>query len=188
MQFDPGAGPYAYNNTAINLAGLVAQRAAEQRLHVLAAERLFLPLGIERSSWQQDARGFSLCMAGVNLSASDLARVAALLLTQGRCGDRQIVDASWVAAMPPRDDVGVGCFGAYAWLARSEEGLRVGPRIGFGHGGDYGQVVTIQPANELVAVRLRATRDRSSVEMWNEFDGDVHRQLGRRIDGDEPPP
>jgi CubicO group peptidase (beta-lactamase class C family) len=162
-------GGFAYNNVAFHLAGLVAERASGLPLHELAADRLFAPLGVQEWDWQLDPHGFPLCMAGLWLRATDLARVASLHLTRGRASGRQLVAPEWLAALQPsaRGQVGLGCFAQFS-------AAEAGRRIGFGHDGDLGQWVTVQPAVGVVGVRARTATEEGDDSLWRDFPTDVH--------------
>jgi CubicO group peptidase (beta-lactamase class C family) len=172
-------GTFAYSNAAIHLLGVVVKRAAGRDVAELAGERLFDPLGVEQWGWQRDAAGFPLCMAGLRLSARDLAQVGALYLTEGRHAGRQVLPAPWVRATAPvpPGDVGLCCFTDYEWVRRTADRVEVGPRTGFGHTGDFGQHLSIQPEVGVVGVRTRTTYEQDDEALWLGFAGDVRRSL-----------
>lgn len=161
---------WAYNNRAFQLAGIVAERASGRPLDELAADQLFAPLGIEAFWWQHDPEGFPLCMAGLHLRATDLARIGRLHLTDGRHGTHQVLPAEWLAAMPsPQGEIGRGCFAQY----------RDGTRIGFGHDGHLGQWITVQPSLGIVAVRMRTTTNPDQTLGWPTFPGDINNMVAK---------
>jgi len=163
-------GRWAYNNRAFHLAGIVAERASGRPLDELAADGLFAPLGIDDFWWQRDPEGFPLCMAGLHLRATDLARIGRLHLTAAQHGKYQVLPADWLAAMPSQQgEVGRGCFTQY----------RDGTRVGFGHDGDLGQWIAVQPALGIVAVRTRTTTDPVDTLGWPTFPGDINNMFAK---------
>lgn len=181
LSLEPVAPPgtFAYTNAAVHLLGIVVKRACGRDLAALASDRLFEPLGVERWDWQRDAEGFPLCMAGLWLSARDLAQVGALYLTDGRKGGRRVLSPEWVRATVPvaPGEVGLCCFADYEWLRRTGTHVEAGRRTGYGHTGDFGQHLTIQPDIGVVAVRTRTTFDYDDDAMWRDFPGHVRRCL-----------
>lgn len=170
-------GRFAYNNSAIHLLAIMVERATGHRLHDLAGEKLFTPLGITEWTWQCDSEGFPMCHAGLHLTAADLARIGSVYLTSGTFEGRQVLDSAWVERTAPQGEIGLCCFADYAWIERSDEGVKAGPRTGFGHTGDYGQHLTIQPSIGVAAVRQRTTHDRDDDALWSDFAGAVASEL-----------
>ena len=71
---------FVYNNLAINLVGLIAQRALGESI-AAAAERLLLgPLGFRDWEWVTDASGNPRCHFGFACRADDLAKIGSLYL------------------------------------------------------------------------------------------------------------
>lgn len=172
-------GPFDYNNSAIHLLGVVVERVTGQRLHDFAGEKLFAPLGITEWTWGTDPQGFPLCMAGLRITAIDLARIGSLYVTGGAFDGRQVLDPAWVSRTAPQGEIGICCLADYAWIERSPDGRvrEIGPPTGFGHTGDYGQHLTIHPKIGVAAVRQRTTYDREDKAMWIGFPGSVANEL-----------
>ncbi|WP_251006342.1 serine hydrolase [Stenotrophomonas sp. ISL-67] len=79
---EPGA-VFSYNNKATNLLPGIVQHLAGQPVDVYLASRLFEPLGITQYEWMKDDAGTPLGMAGLSLSAPDLAAIGQMLLDRG---------------------------------------------------------------------------------------------------------
>ena len=90
--------------------------------------------------------------------------------------------------MDPRPgEIGLGSFADYAWIERTGPQVRVGPQVGFGHSGDYGQYVTVQPARGAAAARFPTVLDRDDERCsWGDFSGFVAELYGRGRPGRVP--
>ena len=149
LRADPGT-TFAYNNGAVHVLAAAVGRAAGVPLVELAAQRLFVPLGIEEFRWPADPEGNALGYGHLELRPSDLLRLGDLYLERGRFGGLQILDAHFVDAAftlssgggPPEGRP----YGYLWWLAR-EDGYE-----GYFAGGYGGQYVTVVPALDLVVV------------------------------------
>lgn len=96
---DPGTA-FAYNNKATNLLPGIVERLAGKPLDVYLDERLFKPLGITRYAWMKDEAGTPLGMAGLSLSAVDLAAIGRLMLDGGVTpGGKRLLSKRSVALM-----------------------------------------------------------------------------------------
>ncbi|GGR09933.1 serine hydrolase domain-containing protein [Deinococcus ruber] len=115
----PGTA-FAYNNKAVNLImgflGRASGRAADQ----FAADELFAPLGIDQWSWQKDPAGTPHAMSGLQLRATDLARLGQLALDDGRWQGETLIDPRWIEASthpatPVTDAIGLLWWMLPAW-------------------------------------------------------------------------
>ena len=86
LSHEPGT-TFSYNNKATNLLAGVVERLAGMPMDVYLNERLFKPLGIRQYSWMKDYAGTPLGMAGLSLSATDLAAIGRLMLDGGKTSD-----------------------------------------------------------------------------------------------------
>lgn len=82
LSSDPGT-TFSYNNKATNLLPGIVERLAGEPMDAYLEKRLFKPLGIARYTWLKDGAGTPLGMAGLSLSARDLAKIGQLLLDGG---------------------------------------------------------------------------------------------------------
>ncbi len=87
-----------YNNSAINLLAGVIGEAAGEPVDAYLKERLFQPLGIVDFGWTRDQSGNPHGMAGLQLNATDLARIGQSMLDDGRWQGQQVLPAEWVQA------------------------------------------------------------------------------------------
>jgi CubicO group peptidase (beta-lactamase class C family) len=152
-QTDP-AGTFTYNSAAVNLLGLVLQRAAAKPLPDFANEVLFQPLGITTVQWEQLEQNMVNAGSGIKMTATDLLRFGQLLLQKGRTGTQQIVPESWIeAGTTPqftwRETYGAQrgtTYGYLWWLAQPPATAAV---FAWGFGGQFVYVV---PSQDLVVV------------------------------------
>ena len=152
-QTDP-AGTFTYNSAAVNLLGLVLQRAAAKPLPDFANEVLFQPLGITTVQWEQLEPNMVNAGSGIKMTAADLLRFGQLLLQKGRTGTQQIVPESWIeAGTTPqftwRETYGAQrgtTYGYLWWLAQPPATAAV---FAWGFGGQFVYVV---PSQDLVVV------------------------------------
>ena len=112
-------------------------------------------------------------LAGLWLHALDLARVASLHLTTLQAAGRQVLPSEWMAALRPsvRGEVGLDCFAQFS-------SVHPGHRMGFGHDGDLGQWVTVQPAADAVRVRIRIATEDNQRGLWRDCPSDVQELVG----------
>jgi CubicO group peptidase (beta-lactamase class C family) len=88
---------WQYNSGGVIALARVVQTATGARFVDYARERLFTPLGITTQYWIV-SRYDSLphTGGGLNLHATDLARIGYLVLRNGKWNARQIVSESWI--------------------------------------------------------------------------------------------
>ncbi|WP_133477747.1 serine hydrolase domain-containing protein [Cognatilysobacter segetis] len=173
MYFAPGTA-YRYSNSGYALLALVVERASGQRHADFLRERVFLPLGMERTlayearrsgvadraygysfergAWRrtdQDATSAVLGDGGIYSSIDDLARWDAALYDE-----RLLKAASWRLAFTPAtdtDDPGVRY--GYGWRVSGETLWHSGESIGFRN------VIVRYPRRRLTVVLLTNRND-----------------------------
>lgn len=152
---DPGSG-YEYSSASTQLLGIALQRALAAResgltLATYASRRLWQPLGLAEASWSLDRPreegGMELAYCCIHTSARNMARLAQMLLQQGRWNGQQVLPADFVKRMTSPNGH-VDHYGHGLWMDPKHS-----PPFWFmqGHLGQYAIVV---PSRELVIVRL----------------------------------
>ncbi|MDR7193583.1 serine hydrolase domain-containing protein [Luteimonas terrae] len=116
---DPGSS-FAYNNKATNLLTGIVGRLAGEPIDTYVATRIFAPLGITQSTWMRDEAGTPMGMAGLAMSARDLAKVGRLLLDKGVApGGERILGEAFVDMLTAESarsaDVGLLWWRNAAW-------------------------------------------------------------------------
>lgn len=93
----PHNGRFHYVSPNTDLLGWVIERASGQRYADLMSDRLWRPMGAERSAYiTVDRLGAPRCAGGVCTTVRDLARVGQLLLQDGSRDGRRIIPAEWI--------------------------------------------------------------------------------------------
>ena len=148
---EPGR-TWHYNNFNPLLMGLVLERATGTSVSEYMERHLWQPMGAEADgSWSLDREGsgFEKLESGGNAVARDYGRFGYLVAHGGRVGDRQVVSAGWVreatafdTSRDPADHY------QYWWWVDTERPGRFFAR------GNLGQFVYVDPATDVVVVRL----------------------------------
>ncbi len=90
-------GNFVYKSGTTDVMAWVLEAATGKRFADLVSERLWQPLGAERSAHiTVDNGGFTLASGGMSATLRDIARVGQLMLDRGKAGNRQLVPAQWV--------------------------------------------------------------------------------------------
>jgi CubicO group peptidase (beta-lactamase class C family) len=123
-------------------------------MRAFMAERLFEPLSMRSAEPRFDATGTFLGSSFVYATARDFARFGYLYLRGGQWATERLLPETWVEygrtpvpVVPDDEDFG---YGAHWWLWRDQPGL-------FGAHGYEGQYTLVDPARDLVVVRLGKT-------------------------------
>jgi CubicO group peptidase (beta-lactamase class C family) len=90
---------FRYNNKAVNLLSGIIELASGKRMDYYLQETVLEPLSIFTSRWQMDPSGRPYAMAGLQLHATDLARLGQLVLDKGLWIDERIITAEWIEEM-----------------------------------------------------------------------------------------
>jgi CubicO group peptidase (beta-lactamase class C family) len=88
-----------YSNKAVNLLAGIIAKASGRPMDVFFRDGLFRTLGIHAGRWDGDAAGHPYVMAGLHLSATDLARLGELVAARGRWHGRQLISRRYLDQM-----------------------------------------------------------------------------------------
>jgi len=147
-------GKFAYKSGTTDVMAWVLEAATGKRFADLVSERIWKPIGAERSAGiTVDVSGFTLASGGMFATLRDISRVGLLMLNRGKVGDEQVIPAAWM------DDV-FGHAGDPAWPYGSAPGTEPYYRsfiwgIGDGKGtvmaqGVHGQYIYVSPSTNTV--------------------------------------
>src|SRR5690606_15577430 len=127
-------------------------------------EKVWRPLGMEYdASWSIDQKkdGMEKTFCCVNAVARDYAKIGRLYLNEGAWNGEQIVSRDWVKASTGVDtSKGSARFYQYQWWLPTGSG-------DFLAQGHLGQFIYVNPAKDLVIVRLG--KNNGGVEWWPVF-------------------
>jgi hypothetical protein len=158
---------FQYRSIETDVLAHCMERVTGTRLAELVSHELWQPLGCEESArFTVDPAGYALACGGLNASLRDYARFGQLLLQQGRLGATQLVPADWIADIHNADH---SLFGEPYTLATPNGGYRNQfwiedvDRPGFMARGVFGQLIYIDPAADLVLVKLSSWPEFTSV-------------------------
>jgi CubicO group peptidase (beta-lactamase class C family) len=93
---DPGT-KFFYSNKATNLLAGVVRRVSGRPLDDYVGKAIFAPLDIKNFAWSKDSAGNPYGMAGLQITAVDLAKIGQLMLDWGVWRGHRIVSEEWVA-------------------------------------------------------------------------------------------
>jgi CubicO group peptidase (beta-lactamase class C family) len=158
------ADTFVYNSAAVNLLGVLLQKAVGEPLPQYAMERLFTPLGITDVNWEPLETAMVNAGSGIQLSARDLLRIGQLVLQHGKSGGTQIVASTWIddATRPKfawRDTYGQQTNVSYGYLFWVADSPALPVAFAWGYGGQFIYVV---PLFDLVVVATTEWRGVSS--------------------------
>ncbi|KAE8765542.1 serine hydrolase domain-containing protein [Georgenia thermotolerans] len=164
-----------YNNYNPLLIGLVLERATGRPVADYLAEELWQPMGAEADgSWSLDseASGFEKMESGINGRARDFAALGYLFAHDGAVGGRQVVPADWVREATAKDvTTDPAAHYQYFWWVDTERPGR------FYAMGNHGQFIYVDPATDVVVVRM-GDRYGLSHEEWPALLRDVADVVG----------
>lgn len=158
----PHNGRFHYVSPNTDLLGWVTERASGQRYADLMSDRLWRPMGAERSAYiTVDRLGAPRCAGGVCTTVRDLARVGQLLLQGGSRDGRRIIPAEWIDDLITSGDPAAWNEGDFVELFRkapmryrSKWYVQDGPApllFGFGV---HGQNLFVDRTNQVVIAKV----------------------------------
>lgn len=159
---EPGTFNF-YNSTDTQVLGMLLKRVTARPIHAYIQDVLWHPLGMESEAfWLLDDTGMEMAYAGLNATALDYLKIGELFRLGGCWQGHQIVPNGWVKAsitpdaphlMPgdtSRSDSLWG-YGYQWWIMDGTEGE-------FAAVGVYNQFIYVNPARDIVMVKLSANR------------------------------
>jgi CubicO group peptidase (beta-lactamase class C family) len=169
---------FEYNNYNPLLVGMILERATGMPVARYMEEKLWKPMGMEADgSWSLDSTqsGFEKMESGVNAQARDFARFGMLFAKEGRWEGEQLISRRWVEESTRADtstDPSLD-YQYFWWVNRPD-----GKTSHFSARGKYGQYIYVDPAKDLVIVRLGKEEGEQGYGYWIE----LFEQLTTRLD------
>jgi CubicO group peptidase (beta-lactamase class C family) len=93
-----GRGPFSYCTAGAFLLGQILQRATNTPVDRYVERNILAPLGISKWEWPRSPSGEVMTGGGLRLRSRDLAKIAWLIVNDGRSHTFQVVPAAWVKA------------------------------------------------------------------------------------------
>lgn len=147
---------FVYKSGTTDVIAWVLESATGIRFADLVSQRIWKPIGAERSAGiTVDVSGFTLASGGMVATLRDLGRLGQLILDRGRVGSQQVVPSAWI------EDV-LGVEGDETWPYPAPAGHKPYYRsfiwgLGDGQGtvqarGVHGQYIDVSPSTNTVIV------------------------------------
>jgi len=166
-QARPHGGPIQYRSIETDAIAWVCEAVTGLPLQRLLAAEIWAPLGVERDAYfTVDGEGTCQADGGFNATLRDYGRFGQMCLQLGAFNDRQILPEDWIAGSRRGDEAAFGAYHAIQrdwypaptyrrqwWVLDNASGLTCARGV-------FGQLILIDPAHELVAVKLSS---------WPEF-------------------
>jgi len=165
LQRDPDwPGGFNYVSPSAEVLGWVLERAGRMPLAELLSQKLWAPLGAEHNAFITTDRSFAPAAAGgIGTTLRDLARFGQMVLDEGMFNSRRVVSKEWIADIRFNGDNAAWRTGQYRGYWNPDGAYRsfwyvAGDTDGsFDAIGIHGQRLHINPAQNLVVVRLSST-------------------------------
>ena len=126
---DPGT-EFNYSNLTSHWLGVIVARACGTDLKSFAQEQLFSPLNAELGDdWIKNWDGYYIGLAGMHVTARDMAKFGLLYLNDGEYDGNQVLSADWIRDSLQRYSEGVNISG---WITG------ITSRYGYFHDLGYG--------------------------------------------------
>jgi CubicO group peptidase (beta-lactamase class C family) len=155
---------FQYRSIETDVLAHCLERVSQTRLAELVSRELWQPLGCQESAnFTVDPAGYALACGGLSATLRDYARFGQMLLQKGKVGATQLVPAEWVDDIHNADRK---LFGEPYTLAAPNGGYRNQfwiedvDRPGFMARGVFGQLIYVDPGDQMVVVKLSS---------WPEF-------------------
>lgn len=168
LEYPPGTR-FALSNANSQLLGVILERATGEPFERYFERRLWRQVAAGPGEFYMDrARGMPAVYCCFRSSPRDFLRVGALLVNDGRVGERQVLPPGWIAQMRSTSPVSP-LYGLQIWSGRARAGIReyaTGSGRGVQHGEAYltddvvwmegggGRTIWAVPGEQLVIVRL----------------------------------
>lgn len=161
---EPGT-VFAYNQPCTYTLGAIVQRVTGQSLTAFLRKRLFDPLGVAETAWEQHPAGRDLGFSGMYATTDAVARLGQLYLQGGVWEGERLLPAEWVAEatrsqVPNSDGTADGAgsdwqqgYGFQFWMSRH----------GYRGDGAYGQYCVVLPEHDAVLALTSQTLDMGEV-------------------------
>jgi CubicO group peptidase (beta-lactamase class C family) len=167
----PAGHYFKYKSINTQLLGEIVVRVTGKSLAAYMNEKIWAPMGTEYpATWSIDNKksGMEKAFSSINATARDFAKFGRLYLHKGNWNGKQLIPADWVHESTKVDAAdGSVTYYQYQWWLPSKEG-------DFNADGHLGQYIYVDPAKDLVIVRLGKNSGHIS---WPKAFKEIARQL-----------
>lgn len=116
LEHPPGTRTF-YSNKAVNLLAGVVEKVTGESLATYAKAHLFDPIGARDVLWNPDPAGHTQVMAGLEMTALDVAKIGQLVLDEGAWCGAPVVSKAWIdASTRTYQEAGFSANGLLWWL------------------------------------------------------------------------
>jgi CubicO group peptidase (beta-lactamase class C family) len=155
----PHGEKFTYRSADTDLLGWIMERVTGMHLADLLSDRLWSKLGTEHEAYYAlDKVGSALADGGLCASLRDFARFGQMHLDMGLFAGRQILPSEWVRRTrrgdrakfrdePYKSQMPKGAYSHHWWVKDVSTGVQLARGI-------FGQMIYVDPPNEMVAVKL----------------------------------
>lgn len=109
---------YKYSQIDAQLLGLILTRSTGKSVSQYMEEKIWKPLGMQYPAhWNLDSKKNMMenCGSGLNMNPLDLAKIGRLYLKDGKWGDKEILEKSWVNKSTRSDSATIDYYTTYQW-------------------------------------------------------------------------
>lgn len=150
---------FGYKTVNADALGWIISKASGKSVTHLLSEKIWSKIGMEEDAYYQiDSKGTAFAGGGFNAGLRDLARFGELIRNQGRWNDEQIFSAQAVKDIEKGGDKKAfeksGHLNLKGWSYRNMWWMTENKDGAFAARGVHGQTIYINPAAEMVLVRL----------------------------------
>lgn len=154
---DPGT-LFAYDSIDTYLLSAIVQRVTGMKVFDYLNQRVFTPMHITETCWEESPEGISTGGWGLYLQPESLAKFGQLLLNGGEWEGKQLLPAEWVKEMSSKhvDNPAGDDYGYQMWMCDYPGAVRAD--------GAYGQYIIIIPDKDMVVVITQCLRGSGAEE------------------------
>ncbi len=150
---EPGT-KFEYQSGATQLLGFAVRKSLNKTLAQFASEKFWQPLGMEHNAeWNTDDFGMEKTFCCINSTPRDFAKLGQLFLQDGKVGNEQILNPTFIEEMRTPTKHSGGAYGMGLWINEDA------PLKHYYFYGLYGQYIIVVPEKQLVIVRTGTYKD-----------------------------
>lgn len=148
---------FAYDSIDTYLLSAMVQRVTGKTIWALLQERIFHPMHIMQSYWEESPEGISCGGWGLYLQLESMAKFGQLLAQKGIWAGRQLISAEWVEQMMTvQVNTPGNRYGFHIWPCGYPDLWRAD--------GAYGQYIYVMPGHNMVVAITQCMRGNGNLE------------------------